>query len=227
MPPHGLPPRTRIGAGSGAGRVAWAPLALRAAAEPEGDVGGEPMRCPTTRPDSKYAAGFDPKLHFAVVGTLRPSVAAAAALGLALRALCLELKEASRTLLALAPDVPRQPLQGDSLPACFEAALRSAICLLARVHAEEIAPAAALFEERCGGRAKDWAEALERPRSRCRRNIGARERPGHAPPRGPTPEEVAALPSSSQRALLRALAEAARLGASAALPVHERLAAHL
>lgn len=154
---------------------------------------------------------------------LRPWTAAAAALGVGLRALAVKLKEASAILLGLLAPPPLLP----PVPAGVEASLRSALHLCARVHDEEVLPAVASFSVLGGGSAQDWARALRRGQGQHRPLVGDRAgrwprggTPGRGPPRQATDKEVAALPAS-QGALLRSLAEAG------ALALRQSLAAHL
>jgi len=183
---------------------------------------GEPLRCRETHWNSRHVWGFDASRYLSAVGKLRPSVAAAAALGLGLRALATELKDASVVLLGLLSPVPLNPPQQPALAAGVEGSLRSALHLCTKVHAEEILPAAVYFSGKGGGPVQDWVTALRRVQSSGRHG-GV---PGQVAPKEPTEEDIAKLTSKSQAALLRVLRSASEHGVEEAAPLHSRLAAH-
>lgn len=171
------------------------------------------------RLDHGHSYGLKPVEHLAGVARQRPEHKPVIALGLGLQTLAMELKRASAILLGMLVPPPAPAL---------EAELRSALQLCAQVHAEEIWPAVVQFSVKSGATSGDWAQALQHRSDpnwpwRLQRPGGL---PGRAEPRVPADEEVAALQSSRQQALLRALDTSATLGADGVQAIKANLLSH-
>lgn len=195
--------------------------------------------------DSQHAWSFRPQVYLGAVAKAKPAAAAAARLGLALLALNSELKVAGVVLLGL---MERPEHQGTAHKMTLQIALK----YLTEVHHGEILPCARLFASRSGARPQDWDAALRHAETPTLRlhdladeissawkgfdsaNLidamarrPATECPGHdrqSPMAAAADDrQVDRLPSSSQRALIRSLEEAAKLG----VPEVCELAEHL
>lgn len=186
------------------------------------------MHCEDTRWDPHHAWTFCPSYYLSTVGKACPRTATAAKLGLALINLTTELKDAARVLMKLL-----NALQDAG--AATEATLQSALHLCAKVHKEEILPAARFFTARGGAAPTEWARALQSKTGNhnCKTidRGGVRQQGMIVDPTlplgAPSKEDIAALPSTSQRALLRSLEAAGELGVAEVGDLAKRLSAQL
>jgi len=189
------------------------------------DIPARRVKCTPRRWEQRHAWAARPDVFLAAEGRDRPQKTAAAALGLAMEALALQLKEAAALLLQW---LDRTDALGDNAnTAAMEGTLRSALHHCALVSHEEVLPGVRFFVAKSGASPQEWAQALRRgPGGRLRgesaQRVQAIERPRHV-----EPSEVDALPSDRQRALVRSLEAAAALGVQGASELVDSVAARL
>jgi len=184
--------------------------------------------------DSQHAWSCRPQVYLGALAKAKPAAAAAAKLGLALLALNSEMKGAAVILLRLL-DLPEY--QGTAQ----KMTLQSALKYLTEVHHGEILPCARLFASRSGAKPKDWDAALRHTETPALRlgsvgtenviaTMSAAEGPDNDAQALAAPaddRQVDKLPSDSQRALIRSLEAAAKLGISEVRELGERLTGRL
>ncbi|CAE8711389.1 unnamed protein product, partial [Polarella glacialis] len=179
------------------------------------------LDCPLTRWSQHHAWASHPSVYLSARGKEQPHQSALVIFGLAIEALALELKKAAVCLWEVL-DRPEQ--RG----AALEASIRSALQHCALVNHEEVTPGLRGFVASAGC-PQAWARALQRRPGQARIREGEHTA-GHKDPRRVVraqPEEIAALQSQRQRALLRSLEAAVDLGATELRDLADALAARL
>lgn len=170
------------------------------------------VRCPPTRQLQQHAWSHRPEVFLSAQGREQPQKTAAAACGLALEALAIDLKRTAAFLLERLEQPENQTI-------ALEATLRSALQHCALVNKEEVLPGVCTFVACSGAAPKEWALSLRRVRGAGSQVVAIEN------PRVALREEIDALPSDRQRALLRSLEAAAALGIDDAQELAASLAA--